>query len=341
MSNYLYEETRFCFCNSSKQCGSDRMIVWLASYPRSGNSLVRDILKQCAGINSYSLYDFRDPDRCRKCRVQGKYPEELSNLIDHSDAEEPLWPRIYTCATRSREVYVIKTHEPPIDAQPVVYVQRDGRKAIISYLNYLEYWRKNIAGRTERSEPVSLLEILIGSTNLFGNWSEHHGAWADQGRGRLNIRYEEVVEISPAMLQTLIEFVCSGGGVNASSAIPDISPWINNFTENHARRPHIYREGIVDWNPPAEWTRAIDRLFWRIHGTVMQATGYVDHTPATTESSRLNHALNALIRDVRCGRVRERSIQRRLKRIEDAEDNQTRSALQNRTVWNDCRFKWW
>jgi len=35
------------------------MIIWLASYPRSGNTLLRTVIKSCMGIDSYSDQDIR------------------------------------------------------------------------------------------------------------------------------------------------------------------------------------------------------------------------------------------------------------------------------------------
>lgn len=32
-------------------------VTWLASYPRSGNTLLRIVLKRCFGLNSQSVYD--------------------------------------------------------------------------------------------------------------------------------------------------------------------------------------------------------------------------------------------------------------------------------------------
>jgi len=40
-------------------------MIWLASYPRSGNTLLRVILKHCFGLSSQSVYhdsEFTDPN---------------------------------------------------------------------------------------------------------------------------------------------------------------------------------------------------------------------------------------------------------------------------------------
>src|SRR5258708_3341660 len=44
----------------SLELRQDSPVTWLASYPRSGNTLLRIILKRCFGLTSQSLYDDRE-----------------------------------------------------------------------------------------------------------------------------------------------------------------------------------------------------------------------------------------------------------------------------------------
>ena len=37
------------------------MIVWLASYPRSGNTFLRVVLHNVYGVSTYSVYEDNDP----------------------------------------------------------------------------------------------------------------------------------------------------------------------------------------------------------------------------------------------------------------------------------------
>ena len=37
------------------------MVVWLASYPRSGNTFLRIVLHRLYGVPTYSVYDDDDP----------------------------------------------------------------------------------------------------------------------------------------------------------------------------------------------------------------------------------------------------------------------------------------
>lgn len=62
------------------------MIVWLASYPRSGNTYLRMLLHQLHGLKTYSVYD--DPllellDGSAEAVGHEKLPGSLDGLESH------------------------------------------------------------------------------------------------------------------------------------------------------------------------------------------------------------------------------------------------------------------
>jgi hypothetical protein len=89
------------------------MKLWIASYPRSGNTLVRLILNQAFGVKSTSIY----PDETDAMRSR----PWLMDRLGFSEEEMP------------GEWLAVKTHNPPIDDMPAIYVVRDGRAAIVSF----------------------------------------------------------------------------------------------------------------------------------------------------------------------------------------------------------------
>lgn len=76
--------------------------IWLASWPRSGNTLLRIILYNCFGIQSSCLY---------------------KNDLD--------------CEFTSASSVYVKTHDKPQDDRPAIYVVRDGREACVSYSHFM------------------------------------------------------------------------------------------------------------------------------------------------------------------------------------------------------------
>lgn len=77
-------------------------LVWLASWPRSGNTLLRIILYNCFGLQSTSHYS-----------------KDLQ------------------CEFTRRDASFVKTHDNPENTRPAIYVIRDGREACVSYSHFM------------------------------------------------------------------------------------------------------------------------------------------------------------------------------------------------------------
>lgn len=140
-----------------------RHFIWLASYPRSGNTLLRTILWHCFGLRSASLYPL-DLGGNRAL-------EEHVGHIEHG-------PRIKD-RLRENGVALIKTHERPQDGNPAIYVIRDGRAAAVSL------WR--FGGK------AIPLEAVIDGRHRFGTWADHVRAWGPERRpNTLLLKYEDL-----------------------------------------------------------------------------------------------------------------------------------------------------
>lgn len=142
----------------------DSPIVWLASYPRSGNTFLRTIIFQCFGVRSGSVYP-------RDLGLQSGV-ENLTGHIEHGPGG--------TIDFGDEPVRLIKTHSLPPDDRPAIYVLRDGRAAAISLY---QFWRGQ----------RSLADIIAGKT-IFSTWTAHVGAWDPRERpDTLFLRYEDLV----------------------------------------------------------------------------------------------------------------------------------------------------
>src|SRR5690606_21283792 len=95
-------------------------VVWLASYPRSGNPFLRTLLFHRFGLSSASIYsnDFGHNETLG--RQVGHIEHGANGQIDFGDAP----------------VRLIKTHAPPQDDRRAIYVLRDGRAAMVSLYIY-------------------------------------------------------------------------------------------------------------------------------------------------------------------------------------------------------------
>lgn len=156
----------------------DSKIVWLASYPRSGNTYLRTILWQCFGLRSISVY----PNDLGGNKL-------LEDYVGHIEREQnkPL-PFL------ENDIPLVKTHENNKDDYPAIYIIRDGRAACVSLW---QFYKGNIS-----------LDAVIAGQHRFGTWSSHVLSWNPWERpNTLLLRYEDMRDNLPAVLNTISEFL--------------------------------------------------------------------------------------------------------------------------------------
>jgi hypothetical protein len=222
------------------------LLIWLASYPRSGNTFVRIVLNEVFGIKSMSLHGDADE------RVFSPKPgvvEAIGHLASDLQGDE-----LINWARRSTETYVIKTHEPPATNDPAIYVVRDGRSALVSYFHYLN---------KVESFPITYQDVIDG--NVYGgSWSEHFYAWHPLSRSRtLLLRYEDVTKDRDHLEHQLGDFFSMKPGPGSR----------RSFAELHSLYPDFFRRGDDSANIQ-ELQPYLDRVLAR-HGSLLRVLGYI------------------------------------------------------------------
>jgi hypothetical protein len=224
------------------------MIVWLASFPRSGNTFLRSVLRQAFGLYSYSIYnDIND--------IGSNH--DVRHAVGHLFINDPI-EQFYEESMRSPEIVPIKTHEPPTDSATAIYVVRDGRAALVSYWNFLR--------KVRRRHDLTLGEVIRGSATKFGSWSTHVQRWAPSSRpGTLLLRYEDLVENTDASVARIASFIRR----------QPVAKWQNNFQEMHSAFPGFFNTAAnaknIDQMRPEDLA-----LFWSLHRDCMEALKYAE-----------------------------------------------------------------
>ncbi|MBS3955227.1 MAG: sulfotransferase domain-containing protein [Methylomicrobium sp.] len=152
--------------------------IWLASYPRSGNTFLRTILWQCFGLRSASIYPNDLGGNSR-----------LEAYVGHFEYE----PDKHACYPESGPL-LVKTHEYPQDDHPAIYVIRDGRAACVSLRNF---YKNSLS-----------LEAVVEGQHQFGIWSNHVKSWNPWARpNTLLLEYENMINDLPATLNSISTFL--------------------------------------------------------------------------------------------------------------------------------------
>ena len=243
------------------------MITWLASYPRSGNTLLRTILNSCFGLTSQSVYS--DEEFCHPA---------VQALIGHEAVGPDPHEFIGKAKRINRSLYV-KTHElPGNDSQQAIYVVRDGRSCLVSHYHFV----KDILGR-----EVTLGDIIRGA---FGtSWSQHVKAWALSERpNTLVVRYEDLAAGRARTLRAISEFI----------GRPLLRNFDVSFKHLHTLYPSFFRCGSDQPN-----LRELDEhsklLFERLHGDTLRKIGYggLESAHCDTPDRRKSSTVNAAAAD--------------------------------------------
>jgi len=237
------------------------MIVWLASFPRSGNTFFRILLHEAHGLTTYSIHGDLLFERIGVAETIGHAPMPAS--IDELD--------------RRAELYLIKTHDLPRDGRPAIYLVRDGRDALVSYTHFRAQcggarWRRWIAGLLSTGFQRRLTRTICDQR--YGGWSGHVDAWLNgrrAGAPTTVVRFEDLVRNPHHALAS-----------TRSQLGLESAPMVDGFTsfaDLQRRWPQFFRKGReAAWID--EMSPANQKLFWRLHGRSMRMLGYTDQLPS-------------------------------------------------------------
>ena len=180
------------------------MIIWLSSYPKSGNTWVRLFLDNLLSPNK----EFNINDN-----VIGQFPlrSHFLNLSDNIDNQDEFAKNCIKAQQKvnlENTLKIFKTHNAfwnwrggehtftdEINTLGVIYIVRDPRNIITSVLNY--FHKKNYYDALEFMKENKILggnEAEIGVPTIIGSWSNHYNSWKKFKKNFLIIKYENLIK---------------------------------------------------------------------------------------------------------------------------------------------------
>lgn len=212
--------------------------IWLASWPRSGNTYLRAILYRCFGIESCSMY----PND-----LGGN--TALENLVGHVERSVGPYGEVSLCfryPDPNPDIIAVKTHdirEADLGV-PAIYILRNGYDACVSMAAFYRC-------------PI---RHAIPGCDRFGTWGDHLSAWEPENRpDTLLLRYEHMVEDPRGAIDAI------SGFLNRSVICPDPP----SREEMHAADPRFVRKPVKTTINAED-----EKLFWRLNGDMMKKYGY-------------------------------------------------------------------
>ena len=196
------------------------MIIWIASYPKSGNTWVRSIISSLIYTNDGN-FDFSYIKNIRQF-PQKPFFNEFTNDLNNIHEIKKYWILAQEKLNLDNKIKFLKTHNLncKIDnysftnkdcTKATIYVVRDPRNLIDSISNHFSKTQdesKNflVSSRVLLASKDSELEGGNVITYL-GSWKEHYNFWTKNTENLLIIKYEDLVKNISKEIDRIIKFL--------------------------------------------------------------------------------------------------------------------------------------
>ena len=196
------------------------MIIWLASYPKSGNTWVRSIISSLLYSNDGN-FNFELMLKVSQF-PEKKYFKNLINDFSNFNEIKENWILAQDIINLDNEIKILKTHQGNYTVNKdsftnnqntlaKIYIVRDPRTLISSLSNHYTMtinqasnflMTPQIIGNTKKWE-----EKETGMQCLLGKWDDHYRSWTKNKNNLLLIKYEDLVQNPENELEKMINFL--------------------------------------------------------------------------------------------------------------------------------------
>ena len=196
------------------------MIIWLASYPKSGNTWVRSIITSLIYSND-GEFDFQ------KLKFIDQFPEKkyFKNLVKNfGDINEisKNWSLAQEQINLDKKVKFFKTHQGKYTVGgynftnnnnyiATIYIVRDPRNLVKSISNHFSLSIEDAFRFLSSPEMIgntkSWDEKKTGMVNVLGKWNDHYRSWTRDKNNLLIIKYEDLISNTTNELEKIIIFL--------------------------------------------------------------------------------------------------------------------------------------
>jgi len=196
------------------------MIIWLASYPKSGNTWVRSIISSLLYSNDGN-FNFELMLKVSQF-PEKKYFKDFVNDFSNFNEIKESWISAQDKINLDNQIKILKTHQGKYtvgknsftndqNTLATIYIVRDPRTLISSISNHYTLpidsvcdflTTPQIIGNTKKWEDKE-----TGMQCLLGKWNDHYRSWTRNKNNFLLIKYEDLIQNPENELEKIINFL--------------------------------------------------------------------------------------------------------------------------------------
>ena len=200
------------------------MIIWLASYPKSGNTWLRMFLRAyfLSEDKKFSINDEGDAEYETNTFPNIEMLKE--NKINYNKFEEIVknWLELQRFINLNNKINFLKTHNGNfnINGFPftntentagVIYIVRDPRDVALSLSNHFNISHRQAVDNMKNMQHYEFYDVNLSKgfkRTIMGNWSSNYNSWRYyQGRNIHLVKYEDMIKEPINTFYKLLKYI--------------------------------------------------------------------------------------------------------------------------------------
>ena len=196
------------------------MIVWLASFPKSGNTWVRAMISSLI-YSDNGVFNFEIIKKIQQFPNK-KHFEKFTDKYQNVQELKKFWVAAQEQINLDKKIKFLKTHHIncKIDEYPftnknntlaTIYVVRYPRSLVESFSNYYKINKDAAIKSITSKELVSGAGFIKNKQNnvftIIGSWNDHYNSWTKANANLLILRYEDLLINPLKELNKIIVFL--------------------------------------------------------------------------------------------------------------------------------------
>lgn len=278
------------------------MIIWIASYPKSGNTWLRSIITSLL-YTTDGIFDFKLIKKIKQFPTRNQFQEFTKNFNDINEISK-FWLLAQDKINLTEEIKFFKTHNLNCAVNKnsftnkshtlgTIYVVRDPRNLINSIKNHYNKGNdeeaknflisKKILSRVPKDNEADIATLL-------GSWSDHYNFWTKKNSNLLLIKYEDLILDTKKELERIIIYLKKFMTVEINpEKIKNILSTTSFDHLKNLENKGLFNENVYDSKknkirffnkgPSNDWTKVLDKKIQddleKIFYKEMKELGYI------------------------------------------------------------------
>tara|TARA_Y100000768_G_C23920685_1_gene654776 strand:+ start:161 stop:1000 length:840 start_codon:yes stop_codon:yes gene_type:complete len=259
------------------------MIIWLASYPKSGNTWLRTIISQILYFDQISkenplekISEIKNYPKLLYFKELTKNPENVEEIVKN-------WSLSQDVINLQKKIKVFKTHNifcnfgkysfsSLKNTAGVIQIVRDPRNVVSSLKNHYSIPDDEKAVEFITNENKWILDMNKNIPPTFiSSWKLHYNSWKKFPKNHLLIKYEKIVDDPIKIIKKIYKYLQIFFKINLTEEnlieisnntsfdnlkIAEVKGYFNENVYDHESNT---KKNFFDLGPKNDWREKIDR----------------------------------------------------------------------------------